>query len=186
MRPMMRRTQKAIVFSLLLCLSAPALALDPVVMFLLGIAREMAFTAVRERLMAPREPDPPPELYPGTTVEPMYVRKLVDEGFNYLSRGQRDEVFDSLHASLMDPKNAAVRASMIEYFAERASAMRAAQERLAGLSQQEKLQIAAEFRTQIAELPAEETAQIAELLRRQVLPVPRDLNEMLLAELSGR
>ena len=183
---MIRRTQKAIVFSLLLGLSAPAFAVDPVVMFLLGIAREMIFNAVRERLMAPDEPEPPPALYPGTTVEPAQVRKLIDEGFSYLSRGQRDEVFESLNASLMDPKNAAVRASTIEYFAERAAVMRAAQERLASLSQQEKSQIAAEFRTQIAELPAEETAQIAELLRREVLPVPRDLNEMLLAELSGR
>jgi hypothetical protein len=31
----------------------------------------------------------------------------------------------------------------------------------------------------------EETAQLAELLRRQVLPVPRDLNDMLLAEIGG-
>ena len=181
---MIRRLQRAILLSLLLAFAAPVSAADPIVMLLLGIAREMVFNAVRERLMAPREPEPPPALYPGTTVEPAQLRQLVDDGFSYLSRGQREEVFESLHASLMDPKNAGVRASMIEYFAERALAMRAAQDRLASLSGSEKSRLAAEFRQQVAELSPEETAQLAELLRRQVLPVPRDLNDMLLAQLA--
>ena len=183
---MIRRVHRAIVVVLLLATAAPAAAADPIVMLLLGIAREMAFNYVRDRLMAPRDPEPPPAptAYPGTTVEPAHVRRLIDEGFGYLSSGQRDEVFDSLHASLMDPKNAAVRASMIEYFADRAIAMRMAQDRLRNLSSQEKSQLAAEFRQQVAELKPEETAQLAELLRRQVLPVPRDLNNMLLAELE--
>ena len=181
------RLEKAILFSLLLALAAPAAAADPIVMLLLGIAREMLFNAVRERLMAPSDPEPPagPTVYPGTTVEPAHVRRLIDEGFSYLSRGQREEVFESLHASLMDPKNAAVRASMIEYFADRAIAMRMVQDRLSNLSQSEKSQIAAEFRQQVAGLPPEETAQLTDLLRKQVLPVPRDLNDLLLAEIGG-
>jgi len=184
---MVRGLRNAFVFALLLAVAAPAAAADPIVMLLLGIAREMAFNAIRERLMAPRDPEPPPvsTTYPGTVVEPAEVRRLVDEGFGYLSRGQRDEVFESLHATLMDPKNAAVRASMIEYFAERAVAMRIAQDRLASLSGAEKSRLAAEFRQQVAELSPEETAQLAELLRRQVLPVPRDLNDMLLGELGS-
>lgn len=181
---MIRRLQRAIVLSLLLAVAAPAAAADPIVMLLLGIAREMVFNAVRERLMAPSEPEPPPALYPGTTVEPAQVRKLIDDGFSYLSRGQREEVFDSLHASLMDPKNAGVRASMIEYFAERAMAMRVAQDRLASLSGSEKSRLADEFRQQVADLSPEETAQLEALLRRQVLPVPRDLNDMLLTQLA--
>ena len=181
---MIRRLQRAVLVSLLLAFAAPASAADPIVMLLLGIAREMAFNAVRERLMAPPEPEAPPVLYPGTTVEPAQLRRLIDEGFSYLSRGQREEVFESLHASLMDPKNAGVRASMIEYFADRAMAMRMAQDRLASLSGAEKSRLAAEFREQTAELSPEETAQLAELLRRHVLPVPRDLNDMLLAQLA--
>ena len=182
----MGRLRKALLFSLLVAVSAPAAAADPIVMLLLGIAREMAFNAIRERLMAPRDPEPPPAptAYPGTTIEPAHVRRMIDEGFGYLSRGQREEVFESLHASLTDPKNAAVRASMIEYFADRAVAMRMAQDRLRSLSSLEKSQLAAEFRQQVAQLPPEETAQLAELLRRQVLPLPRDLNNMLLAELE--
>src|SRR5436190_1136522 len=181
---MIRRLQRAVLVSLLLAFAAPASAADPIVMLLLGIAREMVFNAARERLMAPSEPEAPPALYPGTTVEPAQLRRLIDEGFSYLSRGQREEVFESLHASLMDPKNAGLRASMIEYFAERAMAMRAAQDRLAGLSGSEKSRLAAEFREQTAELSREETEQLAELLRRQVLPVPRDLNDMLLTQLA--
>jgi hypothetical protein len=181
---MIRRLQRAVLLALLLAVAAPAAAADPIVMLLLGIAREMVFNAVRERMMAPSEPEPPPSLYPGTTVEPTQLRRLIDEGFSYLSSGQREEVFDSLHASLMDPKNAGVRASMIEYFADRAMAMRAAQDRLASLSGSEKSRLADEFRQQVADLSPEETAQLAELLRRQVLPVPRDLNDMLLAQLA--
>jgi hypothetical protein len=181
---MIRRLQRAVLLSLLLAFAAPASAADPIVMLLLGIAREMVFNAVRERLMAPSEPEPPPSLYAGTTVEPAQLRRLIDEGFSYLSRSQRDEVFESLHASLMDPKNAGVRASMIEYFADRAMAMRAAQDRLASLSGSEKSRLAAEFRQQVADLSPEETAQLEELLRRQVLPVPRDLNDMLLTQLA--
>jgi hypothetical protein len=183
----MIRLRKALLLAVLLAFSAPAAAADPIVMLLLGIAREMAFNAVRDRLLAPRDPDPPagPTVYPGTTVEPEQVRRLIDEGFGYLSRGQRAEIFESLNAALLDPKNAAVRASTIEYFADRAMAMRAAQDRLKSLSGAEKSQIAAEFRQQVATLPPEETAQLAALLRKQVLPVPSDLNDMLLAELGG-
>ena len=186
---MIGRLQKAVLFTLLLGLATPAPAADPILMLLLGIAKEMIFSAVRERLMAPREAEPlppPATVYPGTVVEPAHVRRLVDEGFAYLSSGQRDEIYGSLHATLMDPKNAAVRASMIEYFAERAVAMREAQDRLANLSRSEKSRLAAEFGKQVAGLPAEEAAQLTELLRRHVLPVPHDLNDMFLTELAAR
>jgi hypothetical protein len=185
---MIGRTRKALLFSLLVGIATPAPAADPIVMLLLSVAREMIFNAVRERLMAPpaEEPIPAATVYPGTVVEPAHVRRLIDEGFGYLSRGQREEVYESLHAQLMDPKNAAVRVSTIEYFAERAVAMREAQDRLARLSHSEKSRLAAEFRQQVAELSAEEMAQVAELLRRQVLPVPSDLNDMLLGELAAR
>jgi hypothetical protein len=185
---MLRGIPRAALFSMLLGLATPASAADPIVMLLLSIAREMVFNAVRERLTAPPAPEPIPAAtaYPGTAVEPEHVRRLIDEGFGYLSRTQRDEVYESLHAQLMDPRNASVRASTIEYFAERAVAMREAQDRLARLSHSEKSRLAAEFRLQVAELSAEEMAQVAELLRRQVLPVPSDLNDMLLGELAAR
>lgn len=171
----------------LACASSPAVAADPLTMLLLTIAREALFAAARDYL-ASREAAPPPlpETYPGTTVEPAHVRRLVDEGFGYLTTAQRDEVFDAFHRHLMDPKNAAVRGPMIEYFAERAMAMRFAQERLAKLTHAEKTALAADFRKEVAGLPDEEATQLAALLRRNVLPVPGDLNDMLLAVLGER
>lgn len=187
MKPL-RRFLAALAFALgVASASGPALAADPLTMLLMTIAREALFAAARDYL-ASREATPRalPETYPGTTVEPAHVRRLVDEGFGYLSTAQRDEVFDAFHRHLMDPKNAAVRGPMIEYFAERAMAMRLAQDRLAKLSHAEKLALAIDFRKEVAALPPEEAAQLAVLLRKNVLPVPGDLNDMLLAVLDER
>lgn len=187
---MKRRAIRRFVGAMLLAVglggSVPALAADPLTMLLLTIAREALFAAAREHL-ASRAEEPPPVVttYPGTAVEPAHVRRLVDEGFGYLTIAQRDEVFEALHRHLMDPKNAAVRGPMIEYFAERAIAMRLAQERLAKLSADEKAALASDFRKEVSGLPPEEAAQLAKLLRAGVLPVPADLNDMLLAALGG-
>lgn len=172
--------------ALLFGCATPAIAADPILMLLLSAAREIVFAAARERLAAPAEPPAAVATYPGTPVEPAQVRRLVEEAFGYLSETQRQEVFDSLHAELMDPKNAAVRGTMIEYFAHKAIAMREARNRLANLSQPEKTRLASEFKEHVAAMSGEEAAQLAELLRRNLLPVPSDLNEMLLAALGGR
>jgi len=186
-RGRIRHFAAGIALSLGLGVSAPALAADPLTMLLLTIAREALFAAAREHL-ASRAEEPPAvaATYPGTAVGPEHVRRLVDEGFGYLSTAQRDEVFEAFHRHLMDPKNAAVRGPMIEYFAERAMAMRFAQERLSRLSPDEKAALASDFRKEVAGLPPEEAAQLAKLLRQGVLPVPGDLNDMLLAALGER
>jgi len=188
MRDRIRSFWRVVALLLGIGFCAPAPAADPLTMLLLTIAREALFAAAREHLAA-RAEEPlaaAPSTYPGTMVEPAHVRRLIDEGFGYLTTAQRDEVFEALHRNLMDPKNAAVRGPMVEYFAERAIAMRFAQQRLANLSQSEKRALAAEFRKEVAGLAPEEAAQLAELLRRGVLPVPGDLNDMLLAELGAR
>lgn len=189
----MIRASTVALLALCAVLAIPARAADPLLMLLLSVAKEMIWAAAtRERpaTPTPAEPTPPVSpavnLYPGTTVGSAQVRRLIDEGFVYLSAAQREEVFESLHKSLMDPNNAAVRASMIEHFAQRAIAMRMTQQRLANLSEPEKASLVAQFRKEVAGLPAEEVGQLAELLRREVLPLPRDLNEMLLAELAAR
>jgi hypothetical protein len=184
----MRRLVASLCVALgLVSASAPAAAADPLTMLILTIAREALFSAARDYLSSRQEAAPAlPLTYPGTTVEPAHVRRLVDEGFGYLTTAQRDEVFDAFHRHLMDPKNAAVRGPMIEYFAERAIGMRLAQERLAKLSHAEKVALVADFRKEVSTLPDEEAAQLAALLRKNVLPVPGDLNDMLLAALGNR
>lgn len=182
MRPLLRRG----LLLLLLPVSAlptPAQAADPLLMFLFGVAREMVISHMTRQ--PGREPAAPaPLVYPGTTVEPAQLKRLIDECFGYLSESQREEIFAALNEAILDPRNAAVRAPMIEYFAQQALAVRAARERLAQLSAREKERIAAEFRAGIAAMPAEEQDRLGEALRKGLLPVPDDLGQMLLAALS--
>jgi hypothetical protein len=184
-----RLLRRGILFTLLFAgLVAPAAA-DPILMFLIGIAREMVINHANmpdsERVPEQLMPDFS-LVYPGTSVEPKVLRQLIDDSFLYLSDGQRREIFDSLNAALLNPKNAAVRGTMIEYFAEKALTIRAAQLQLARMPWSEKQRIAAEFKTELAELSAEDQAQLGQLLRKGLLPVPNDLNQLLLAAFEGR
>jgi hypothetical protein len=182
-----RMLRRGVLFTLLFAgLVAPASA-DPLLMFLLSIAREMVVKHATEPRQEPEAPMPDfGRVYPGTSVEPDVLRRLIDDSFLYLSDGQRKEIFDSLNAALLNPKNAAVRGSMIEYFAEKALTVRAAQLRLAQLPYSEKQRLAEEFRSQISTMPEEDQAQLGELLRSGLLPVPNDLNQLLLAAFDGR
>ena len=120
-------------------------------------------------------------VYPGTLVEPDHLQRLINDSFHYLSDVQRKEIFDSLNEALADPKNAAMRGSMIDYFADKALTVRAAQLRLAELSWREKERLAADFGKELATLSADDKAQLGLLLRGGLLPVPTDLNQLLLA-----
>ena len=134
-----RFLRRGVFFTLLFaCVARPASA-DPVLMFLLSMARQLIEDRVDNPPRAPFTPLPDAALaYPGTTVEPDQLRRLIDDSFLYLGESQRREIFESLHAALSDPKNAAMRGSMIDYFVNRALTVREAQRRLALLSQREK------------------------------------------------
>ena len=184
-----RSLRKGVVFALLFAgLVAPASA-DPILLLLLGIARDMVISHANDptRLVPPPQPMPDfARVYPGTSVEPEVLRRLIDDSFLYLSDGQRQEIFDQLNAALLNPKNAAVRGAMIEYFAERALTVRAAQLQLAKMPYSEKQRMAEEFKVEIAAMPAEERDQLGKVLRSGLLPVPSDLNQLLLAAFDGR
>jgi len=183
-----RFLRKGVLFTLLFAgLVAPAAA-DPLLMFLLSIARQMVETHAA-RPQGARTPEVMRELppvYPGTSVEPEHLRRLIDDSFLYLSDAQRRQIFDSLNAGLSDPKNAAVRGAMIEYFADTAMAVRAAQLRLSRMSWPEKERLAGEFKREIASLSSEDQAELGKLLRSGLLPVPNDLNQLLLATFDAR
>ncbi len=183
-----RRLRQIGLCILLGALARPAYALDPILMFLLSAAQEIAVAAARRNAAAPPPlPVPlPSTAYAGTTVEPERLRRLVDECFIYLSEAQRQEIFDSLHVVLMDPRNAAVRASTIDYFVARAVAVREAQQRLSNLNETERERLVAEFRSAVAAMPPDEAEKIAGLLRQHMLPVPHELNAQFLAAISGR
>ena len=183
--PMKRWLRAGVLSAVLAAGITPALALDPIAMFLIGVARDMVITYGNNPRQLAEEPMPDLKLvYPGTTVEPETLRRLIDDSFTYLSEGQRREIFDMLHAALIDPKNAAVRGAMIEYFAQRALTIRAAQRQLEQISWREKERLAVEFKAAFDALPPEERKQLAEVVRRGLLPVPRDLGELLAATVS--
>jgi len=185
---MLRVLRKGVLFTLLFAGVVTPVAADPILMFLLGIARDMIEAHVTKSRGAPA-PEFVPDMalvYPGTTVEPEHLRRLIDDSFLYLDADQRKEIFGSMHEALSNPKNAAVRGAMLNYFAERALAVRATHARLAQLSWPEKQKLADEFRKEIVALPDEDRIQLGELLRSGLLPVPTDLNQMLLATFDAR
>jgi hypothetical protein len=186
---MFRLFRRVVLFTLLFAgLVAPAAA-DPILMLLMSIARQMVIRHAQkpdsEKQLEVELPDMG-KYYPGTLVEPEHIRRLIEESFVYLDDWQRQEIFDSLNAELLNPKNAAVRGAMIEYFTDRALVLRAAQARLAQMPWSEKERMAREFKAEIAALPAEDQKQIGELLRKRMLPVPGDLNQLLLATFEAR
>jgi hypothetical protein len=183
-----RLLRNGVVFTLLFASVVPARAADPVLMLLLNVARELIEAQANARAKAPQViPLPEPgRFYAGTSVEPGHLRVLIDDSFPYLSDKQRGEVYEALHAQLSDPKNAAVRATMIDFFVVRAANVRAAQQQLQQLSAREKERIASEFKLEVAALSAEEQEKLGELLRQRLLPVPNDLNQLLLSTFESR
>ena len=180
-----RLLRRTIFFFALLGCALPARAADPILMFIMTVAREMIESHARKPATAtlPHMGGTLPEfpkVYPGTMVEPAHLRSLIDECFPYLSDSRREEIFDALHANLLDPRNAPVRASLIDYFAQRAFAVRAAQQRLQKMSSREKTFLAEEFKKELATLPPEERERVRGLLREGLLPVPNDFSQMLL------
>ncbi len=182
MRALLRRT-------LFLCIAGvfPLTAnADPLVFFLMSAAREIASSAIEKSLArsaAPALPAPATN-YPGTAVEPETLRRIIDDSFTYLSSSQRAEIFDSLNTLLLDPKVGPARASLIEYFLHKALAVRAAQVELGKLTQAQKEGLARQFRQEVGDLPEAERRQLQGLLEQHLLPVPADLNQMLLAQLQ--
>lgn len=184
-----RHLRRGVLFTLLFAGVATPAAADPLLMLLIGVARDM----VIDHATAPRRKPEPEQfvpdytkVYPGTSVEPEHLRRLIDDSFLYLDDSQRREIFDALHAALLDPRNAAVRGSMIEYFARKALAVRAAQLKLAQISWREKQRMAEEFKSELAAMPEEDQAQLGKLLRSGLLPVPSDLNQLLLTAFEAR
>jgi hypothetical protein len=165
--------------------ASPARAFDPFTMIIFGIAREIMYEAFQNSQSArPANEQPLPEVYPGTMVEPSKLREMIDESFFYLSERRRSEIFLAFHEELLKPKNALVRASMIQYFTERAYAVRSAIDRLSKLTEPEMRQLTTQFAAQVRTLTPEERLQLRKVLDEGLLPVPADLNRMLVVAVA--
>ena len=177
------------VFVTLLLVAGPTHAAEPITLYLLKMLRDQmatsAIEAVDSAQSPPRKPLPSSALAGVYGVNEAQLRALIDAGFVHLTSRQRAEVYDSLMSMLADPRNAAAKPLIIEELAQHASAVRGAHERLAALTTAEKRAIAVDARAEYERLPAEERNQLMQLLKARVAPIPRDLNDLILAEFAA-
>ncbi len=182
----MQRCRRGVFITLLLATAAGAAhATDPLTLFLLKMLRDQMATSVLESSInsipspAVNKPTPLAGVYGVTEAQ---LRSLVDAGFVHLTDAQRTEVYASLTRMLVDPKNALARPLIIEELALKASQVRGAHERLSGLTAVQKRAIVVDARAEYERLPVQERRQMLELLQARVAPIPRDLNDLILAE----
>jgi len=188
----MQRVRRGVGVTLLLvAVTVPAHAAEPLTLFLLKMLRDQIATSVIESAVnsAVRPTAKAPVVAPALAgvygVDEAQLRGLIDTGFVHLSSAQRDEVYASLTRMLADPKNALARPLIIEQLAQRASAVRSAHEQLAQLSNTQKRAIVADARAEYERLRPEERDQLVQLLRSGVAPIPRDLNDQMLAAFTA-
>lgn len=165
-----------------------AFAADPLTLILLRMLRDQVISSSIQSAVesasqsAPKKAEPiviPPAPY---DLGDEKLRALINEGFVHLTAAQREEVFTSVKRALADPRHAAARPVIIQELALKASAVRQAHEHLNNLSQGDKRSIATQAREEYVKLPEEERLQMIQVLQSGVVPIPRDLNDMILAE----
>ncbi len=187
----LQRCWRALFITLIsVAMQAPVQAAEPLTLFILKMLRDQMATGAIESAVnaasAPATPKPQlPALEGVYGVSEEQLRGLIDVGFVHLSSAQRADVYTSLVRMLTDPRNAAARPLIIEEVARQASMVRGAHERLSALSPAEKRAIAADARSEFERLPQDDRDKLLQLLRSCVAPMPRDLNELILAELSA-
>ncbi len=185
----LQHVRRGVFITLLLATAAvPAHAADPLTLYLLKILRDQMATSVLESAV---NSVPPPVKPPAQSalsgvhgVSEEQLRMLVDAGFVHLTAAQRAEIHASLMRMLADPKNALARPLIIEELAMKAAAVRGAHERLSALTVAEQRAIAADARAEYERLSVQEREQMLQLLQARVAPIPRELNDLILAEFS--
>ncbi|MGQ0524924.1 MAG: hypothetical protein ACT4P8_14845 [Betaproteobacteria bacterium] len=180
--------RRALLCLLLAVWPAVVHAAEPLTLILLHIIRQQIANAVENAIeQAQKERERPVVVLPRAPhdIDDQRLRALIDEGFIHLSRTQRDEVYASAKRILASTENSAARAALVQELAMKASAVRQAHEQLSALSSAEKRALAIEARGEYQKLPPDERQQMVQVLQAGIVPLPRDLNEMILAEFSS-
>ena len=176
---------------LLLTWSSASFALDPLTLVLLRVLRDQIITHSAQTAYEGMQSDdkdrkvivvPPPSPY---ALEDSKLRALIDEGFVYLTPAQRDEVYVSVQRALADPKNANLRPMIVQELALKASAVRQAIEQLNNLSENQKQTIISQAREEYLKLNPEERRLMVQVLQSGMAPIPRELNDRMLAEFGN-
>lgn len=178
---------------LLAVASTQALAVDPLVLFLLRMLRDqIAMSAAEAAWGAMTRPAPrtygylaPPAPVAVPEPEDQRLRTLIDQSFTYLTDAQREQVYAGLMKILSDPDNRALRPQIVESFTRTAQAVRTAQQALQNLGPDEKRALVLQARDEFVRLPPQERRQMMDLLATGHVPLPPDLTDMMLAEFSA-
>lgn len=180
---------------LLLSLPTAAWSLDPILLLLLRMVRDQVITsslqAGVEALTEEPQPRAPTFGYalPSSPLEKgseeQHLKAIVDDSFPHLNSAQRGAVLARMQDILRDPKNAPNKAQIVAEFSLTARTVREGYRQLDSLSRSEKRAIAAQAREEFRRLPAGERKQLLEVLQTGMLPVPRDLSDIMVAEFSS-
>lgn len=179
-----QRVRRGVFITLLLSQAVAPLhvqAAEPLSFYLLKLLRDQVISAGIESAMTSASVPPPAPLTNVYGITEVQLRGLVDEGFVHLTPAQRAEVYSSLTRILTDPKNALARPLIIEELATQASVVRGTLERLSALTVAEQRVIVDDARAEYARLPEEDRSRLVQLLQARVAPIPRDLNDQILA-----
>jgi hypothetical protein len=169
--------------------AAPAPAADPLLMFVLGFAKNLIESAIEADAAKPKPaaivaaPAPLPKA--PAHMDAADLRALVDESFGYLSAAQRDELLAGLEKALSDPANAPYRNAILAQFVGVASQVKFALQQLDRLSPEDKQALAERFARNYRALSPEYQQAVSQQLRARALPLPADLNDMMLSALAS-
>ncbi len=186
-----RRIVRVIVVGLILATgSTAAQAADPLTLFILRMLRDQIISAgIQAGVESSQEKSKPaaPIVMPrgSPQADDQWLRGLIDESFVHLGPQQRAELYASLMKMLNDPKNEAMRPTIIAEFTAQAIAMRDAHRQLNRLSVDDMRTIAAEARREYERLPTEQRQQMLQVLQHGIPGMPRTLNDLILAEFSA-
>ena len=179
--------------AMVLCTS-PARAADPLLMFLIGWAKNIIESQIEENAKKQRAAVPAATVVPIVTapvappapgpVSESDLRGLVDEGFAYLTPAQRAELLAGVEKALSDPANSAYREEILSQFANVARQAGYTHRQLDRLSNDQKRHLARQFAVNFKALTPDQQQDLLQQLRQRALPLPSDLNEMMLTALA--
>jgi hypothetical protein len=172
---------------------ASAHAADPLLMFMLGFAKNLIESAIEENrarqkppaVLAAPVPAPAVVTKPPAEMDASDLRALVDDSFGYLGTAQRNELLAGLEQALSDPANEPYREQILTQFTTVARQVRFAHHQLDRLSDEDKRALAERFAANYRSLTPEQQQALTQQLRARALPLPADLNDMMLSALAS-
>jgi hypothetical protein len=188
---------RCVLLGLLLLAAAPARAADPLLMFFLGFAKNLIESSLEENANKPGTklvPVTPLSVAPAVPVAvdkapasmtSADLKALVEDSFAYLSAQQRAELLTGLEKTLADPALAVQRDAILTEFVGVARQAGYAHRQLDRLSSSQKRALAGQFAANYRALTPEQQQELLQQLRLRALPLPADLNDMMLTALAA-